>query len=174
MLAGVASWLMSNGWLVVLPSRRYSPIPLDELEPTGVTLGKARWVEARWERPQRLAGDAGKALGGKADLLVSWVHGAYRRPVLTAIADLLADKAPIVEVHGEAMAAPLTSLPDQALAGHPTQRVVLGYVREGTTTRWLTHREIVDGVLTAVRRALDDRPLTQHQVGELRPWPPGY
>lgn len=174
MVAGVASWLVGNGWHVVLPSRRYCPLPIDEIETVSEEPGRAIWVEARWERPQRLARDAAKALDGEADLLVSWVHDAYRVPVLNAISGLLRPDAPIVEVHGSSVNDPAAMLPEPALTGHPTQRVVLGYVREGTSTRWLTHAEIVDGVLTAVRRALEDRPLTQHQVGELGPWHPPH
>ncbi len=125
------------------------------------------WVEARWERPQLLARDAAKALGGQADLLVAWVHGGYRVPVLEAVAGLLSETAPIVEVHGDVVSDPLRALPEPAMPGHPTQRVVLGYVRDHGAMRWLSHREIVRGVLVAVRRALDDRPLTEYQVGEL-------
>lgn len=169
MLAGVAGWLVHEGWHVVLPSRRYSPIPVDDSHPADTPHGRALWVEARWERPQRLARDAERALGGKADLLVAWVHAGYRVAVLEAVADLLADKAPIVEVDGDAHST--WTPPEPALVGHPTQRVVLGYVRDHGTTRWLSHAEIVDGVLVAVRRALEDRPLTLHQVGEPLSWP---
>lgn len=170
MLAGVAGWLVRQGWLVVLPSRRYSPLPDDDPGPREQH-GKALWVEARWERPQRLARDAASALGGPADLLVSWVHGGYRRPVLEAVVPLLAVGAPIVEVHGDPAGTP-PEAGAPLLAGHPTQQVVLGYVREGTRTRWLTHTEVVDGVLVALKRALEDAPMTEHHVGELRPWPP--
>src|SRR5690606_40487810 len=86
MLAGVASRLVDDGWLVVLPSRRYSPLP-DYAEPGS---GRALWVQARWERPERLARDTANALGGKADLLVAWVHNEYRRSVLFAVEPLLA------------------------------------------------------------------------------------
>lgn len=158
MLSGVTRWLAGQGCHVVVPSRRYCPIPVDDDAP-----GRVRWIEARWERPDRLAQDAGRALGDKADLLVSWVHSAYRVPVLNAVAGLLAEDAPVVEVHGGSVS---PGEPEPALTGHPTQRVVLGYVREGVSTRWLTHAEIVDGVLVAVRRALADRPRTEHHVGE--------
>lgn len=172
MLAGVASWLVGSGWHVVLPSRRYSPIPADADAEGDIAPGRALWVEARWERPQQLARAAEKALGGEADLLVSWIHAGYRMSVLEAVAGLLADKAPIVEVRGDVTADPTRPAPEPTLSGHPTQVVTLGYVREGTTTRWLTHREIVDGVLAAVQRALDERTSAEHQVGDLRPWPP--
>ncbi len=171
MLSGVSGWLAGQGWHVVVPSRRYCPIPVDDTadeaaedasaDDAGASRGRVRWIEARWERPERLAQDAGRALGGPADLLVSWVHSAYRVPVHNAVAGLLADDAPVVEVYGGSWREP-----EPTLSGHPTQRVVLGYVREGASTRWLTHAEIVDGVLVAVRRALADRPFTEHHVGE--------
>lgn len=172
MLSGVSGWLAGQGWHVVVPSRRYCPIPTDDAadaaEDTRASRGRVRWVEARWERPERLAQDAGRALGGPADLLVSWVHSAYRVPVHDAVAGLLADDAPVVEVRGGSWP---SGEPEPTLSGHPMQRVVLGYVREGASTRWLTHTEIVDGVLVAVRRALADRPFTEHHVGETSPRP---
>lgn len=169
MLAGVAAWLVEHGWLVVLPSRRYSPIPADGPFAPGA---RALWVQARWERPRRLARDAARALGGPADLLVSWVHGGYRLQVMEAVAPLLAPGAPVVEVHGESAGDPLGALPGATLAGHPTQQVVLGHVREGKRARWLTHAEVVDGVLEAVQRALNDAPIAEHYVGEVRSTPP--
>lgn len=173
MLAGVTSWLVGQGWHVVVPSRRYSPLACDQLESAAeagveVRPGRALWVQARWERPQRLARDAGKALGGPAELLVAWVHGGYRVPVFEAVSGLLAPDAPIVEVLDDAVSDPLRATPEPTIPGHPTQRVVLGYVRDHGSTRWVSHPEIVHGVLEAVRRALEDRPLTEHQVGDLR------
>lgn len=187
MLAGVTSWLVGQGWHVVVPSRRYSPIACDSFEPDTdppeiperrrpdgqgrPVAGRALWVQAGWERPDELARSASRALGGPAELLVAWVHGAYRAPVLEAVGHLLTPDAPVVEVHGDAGVDPLRGLPDPALPEHPTQRVVLGYVRDHGSTRWLSHPEIVQGVLAAVRRALDDRPLIDHQVGDPRPAP---
>lgn len=166
MLAGVATWLVRDGWLVVLPSRRYGPLPDPGPEPRG----RARWVQARWERPQRLADDSEKALGGPADLLVAWVHGGFRSAVLHAVEPLLAEDAPVVEVHGASAGDPPGRGMAPTLSGHATQQVALGYVREGTRTRWLTHAETVDGVLAAVRRALEGAPVAEHYVGEARAW----
>ena len=143
MLAGVASHLVGEGWLVVLPSRRYSPLP-DLAEPGS---GRALWVQALWQRPHRLAHDTANALGGPADLLVAWVHEEFRQAVLQAVEPLLAARAPVVEVFGT----PTGDRPGREVPatspGHTTQQVVLGYVREGKRTRWLTHAETVAGVL---------------------------
>jgi hypothetical protein len=165
MLAGCVAALVQDGWHVVVPSRRYAPIP-DE---TGNGDRKSLWVQADWSAPKELAARADKALDGKADLLVAWVHSTARPSVLRAVAPLLAPGAPVVEVHGSASANPIDGCPDPVLPDHPTQQVVLGYIRQAGRTRWLTHAETVAGVMDAVRRALAGRPPAVHQVGEFRP-----
>lgn len=201
MLAGCAAALVADGWRVVLPSRRYAPIPdlstgsdaratrrdgperttppgprtdSDGGPATAARFGgepKAIWVQADWSEPKELASRAELALGGRAGLLVAWVHGPARPSVLRAVAPLLAAGAPVVEVHGSASADPITGCPDPVLDSHPTQQVVLGFVRAHGRTRWLTHAEIAEGVLDAVHRALDGRPPGVHQVGEFRAYP---
>lgn len=203
MLSGCAAGLVARGWHVVLPSRRYSPLPTDSTPPDARVLtgsvpsqqtadehkpgaaaresmpangkrptggGRALWVEANWSDPQRLAEQAGKALGGPADLLVEWVHSEFRGRVLDAVAPLLAADARVVEVHGSSADDPSDALVGPYFDTHPTQQVVLGFTRQGNTTRWLTHAEISDGVCAAVRRALQGLPPSVHQVGETRPW----
>ncbi|GAB3449591.1 Rossmann-fold NAD(P)-binding domain-containing protein [Actinophytocola sediminis] len=163
MLAGCAEALVAEDWHVVLPSRRYAPIA----DGNG-SQRRAVWVKADWFDPPALTRDAGEALGGQADLLVAWVHREVRTAVLRAVAPLLAPGAPVVEVHGSASANPVGGCPDPVLPDHPTQQVVLGFVRHAGRTRWLNHEEIAAGVLDAVRRALAGRPHAVHQVGEFR------
>jgi NAD(P)-dependent dehydrogenase (short-subunit alcohol dehydrogenase family) len=169
MLAGCAEALVADGWHVVLPSRRYAPIPATDSAGDGDDHRKALWVQATWSEPDALAAGAARALGGPADLLVAWVHGTERVSVLRAVAPLLAPGAPVVEVHGSASANPVGGCPDPVLDGHPTQQVVLGFVRHAGRTRWLTHQEISAGVLDGVRRALAGKKPAVHQVGEFRP-----
>jgi hypothetical protein len=164
MLAGVAAALLDDDWYVVLPSRRRPSTPITN----GHTRG-AHWIKADWGLPTVLTEAAREALGGPADLLVAWVHREVRAGVLRAVAPLLKTDAPVVEVHGSASANPVGGCPDPVLTGHPTQQVVLGYVRHAGRTRWLTHQEISDGVLDAVKRALAGKPPHVHQVGEFRP-----
>ena len=162
MLAGVATALLVDGWHVVLPSRRRP----SALTSHGHTAG---WVKADWTEPAALAATAADAFDGPVDLLVAWIHRGVRVSVLRAVAPLLADGAPVVEVHGSASANPLGGCPEPVLPDHPTQQVVLGYVRHAGRTRWLTHEEVSAGVLDAVHRALDGKPPHVHQVGEFRP-----
>ena len=167
MLSACTSALVAEGWHVVLPSRRYAPIPTT---PANSDAGRALWVAADWSDPDGLASRAKRALGGPVDLLVAWVHSEHRAAVLHAVAPLLAQGAPIVEVHGSSAAALLDGYPDPVLPDHPTQQVVLGFVPVGRTSRRLSHEEISNGVMAAVRRALAAKPPAVHQVGEPRPW----
>jgi hypothetical protein len=168
MLAACASTLVADGWHVVLPSRRYSPIPA---APAGSNMaGRALWVAADWSDPVGLADRIKRALSGPVELLVSWVRREHRPALLSAVAPLLAPDAPVVEVHGSAAFDPVTGYPDPVLDDHPTQQLVLGFVPVGRTSRRLSHEEISDGVLDAVDRALAGKPPGVYQVGVPRPW----
>jgi NAD(P)-dependent dehydrogenase (short-subunit alcohol dehydrogenase family) len=167
MLAACASRLVGDGWHVVLPSRRYSPIPAVT---SGSLTGRALWVAADWSDPFGMATRVREALAGPAELLVTWVHREHRAALLSAVAPLLASGAPVVEVHGSAAFDPVTGYPEPVLDDHPTQQLVLGFVPVGTTSRRLSHEEISDGVLEAVDRALSGKPPGVYQVGEPRPW----
>jgi NAD(P)-dependent dehydrogenase (short-subunit alcohol dehydrogenase family) len=166
MLSGCVAELVRDGWQVVVPSRRYAPIPADLPEPADESR-QALWVEADWAAPESFAERAEKALNGRAELLVAWVHDAYRAAVLAAVAPLLTPEAAVVEVLGSAAAQPLAGTAEPTLPEHDTQLVVLGFVRDGESTRWLTHRETSEGVLDAVHRALAGRPPAVHQIGEV-------
>lgn len=149
MLAGVSTALVADGWHVVLPSRRYVPLAVDGA-------GRARWVRADWSRPNDLACQAGRVLGGLADLLVAWVAPHARDAVFRAVGPLLAPGAPVIEVCADLPATP-------ALPEHPVHQVVLGEVDYAGRTRRLTDDEVASGVLEAVGRALDGKPpITRH------------
>ncbi|MEU4803128.1 hypothetical protein [Actinosynnema sp. NPDC023587] len=129
-----------------------------------------KWVHADWARPEELAERVREVLTAPADLLVAWVHLSYRVPVLRAVAPLLAEDAPVVEVHDSTGIVSRHGVPDPILPGHPTHQVVLGIARHGTGTRWLSHEEASVGVLEAVRRAVDGKAASLHQVGDVDTW----
>jgi NAD(P)-dependent dehydrogenase (short-subunit alcohol dehydrogenase family) len=168
MLAACTSVLVADGWQVVLPCRRYAPIPTVSV---GSHAGRALWVAADWSDPVGLADRARRALGGPVELLVTWVRREHRQALLEAVAPLLAPDAPVVEVHGSAAFDPASGYPDPVLPNHPTQQLVLGFVPAGGTCRRLSHEEISEGVLDALDRALAGKPPGVYQVGEPRPWP---
>lgn len=172
MLSDIAEQLASDGWRVVLPSRRYNPLPARDPQTAGTRVehgsGRAVWVEADWERPDQLVRRTDAALTGPVELLVAWVHESYRRAVVAAVEPLLADGAPVVEVRA-AGSGRIPGEPDPLLARHPTHAVVLGGTSEHDPRRPLGHEEIVHGVLAAVRRALSRSAPARHQLGQRRP-----
>ncbi|MFD9738875.1 hypothetical protein [Umezawaea sp. NPDC059074] len=178
MLAGCASALLADGWRVVLPSRRprFGMAARAALAPSGhrttttAAEPRPREIAADWARPTELADRVRAAVDGPVDLLVAWVHSTYRDPVLRAVAPLLAPQAPVVEVHDSGAVHRVHGLPEPVLDGHPTQQVVLGHLKHGAGTRWLSHRETSDGVLAAVHRALEGKPPSTYQVGDVDTW----
>jgi len=165
MLSDVVRDLVGHGWRVVVPSRRYAPVPADgDIPPTG----RAVWVEAHWDRPEELARRVAKTVDGEPiDLLVTWLHEAYREPVLEAVEPLLSPTAPAVEVQSMTEAAPVPIQP----SGRPTQYVFLGDVSAFDDTRPLGQAEIVAGVRAAVEQALAGAPSARHEIGHRRPYP---
>lgn len=184
MLAPSARTLVSTGWQVVMPSRRYHPLPVEvsahrhrprvragsgapalvREEPPG----RAVWIAATWSRPQELATKARKAFTAPASLLISWLPAEYRVSVIEAIAPLLAEGAPVVEVYSGATI--IEGLPEPALPAHPHHQVALGYVRQGDRLRWPNEQEIADAVHSVVEHALEGRAAAVHQVGEPNSW----
>ncbi|HEX7304930.1 hypothetical protein, partial [Lentzea sp.] len=150
MLAGCAQRLLGRGWHVVLPSRT-RPLMADDGPGRAARASISRghrptWVKADWANPADLAAEVADELSGRpVNLLVAWVHTSYRASVLTAVRHLLAEDAPVVEVH---TCAPV---PDPVLP-HPTQQVLLGHFAHDASQR--TSR----AVLEAVERALEGRP----------------
>lgn len=106
----------------------------------------------------------------KPDLIIAWLHGmlsSQRR----ALARCLRPKGRFVQVLGSAHGDP--SRPDRLEAMRAAvdgldvayQAVVLGFVVEGKTSRWLTDREISQGVFSAVQSGA-----SLSVVGTVSPW----
>lgn len=109
---------------------------------------------------------------GPVDHVIAWVHGSASDPdaLLTITRHLR--PARLTHVLGSAAAAPDVPNPSRRLAfealGCTYQEVILGFVMgagEGSRARWLTHAEIVSGVLDALASGV-----TRVVVGQVRPW----
>ncbi|WP_245616912.1 hypothetical protein [Amycolatopsis taiwanensis] len=199
MLAGVAEALVSQGWHVVLPSRRYSPIPAPETKPGIAALRALRppghtrqgdrsqgdWEQGDWEQGDR---KQGRAIWVQASWDSPWELARKAEAELSGQADLL-----VSWVHSQyrpsvmravepllAADAPVVEVstigqlgppdqPEPSLGTHRTQVVLLGLVSETDSGRALGQDEIISGVRAAVCRALSGQPASVHQIGRLRP-----
>ena len=87
---------------------------------------------------------------GPPDLLVSWIHNSGLW-CLSDFETLLAPGGRSIRIHGSAAGHTQEGIKTDPIApGHITrQNVVLGWVSEQGTCRWLDHHEISAGVLYA-------------------------
>lgn len=100
-------------------------------------------------------------------MAVAWIHSDAPEAALVAARSV---KGPFFHVLSSEAADP--SIPDsgrrerfEAIAGITYHEIILGFVREGGRSRWLTNSEIARGVLDAVAAA---RP--RAVVGTVEPW----
>ena len=115
---------------------------------------------------------------GPVDLAVCWVHAVAPDAPLQVAQDIVAERLaqglaePLVYVHvlGSASADPSRDSGDargpfEELGPIDDQQVVLGFVLEGDSSRWLTNAEISRGAIAAI-----DHAAQRHIVGAVRPW----
>ncbi len=109
---------------------------------------------------------------GPIELAVCWIHRtAPAAPaVVAAFTGTPERPGRFFHVQGSVAADPARAEPGQRAALEQAgpilyREVILGFVIEEGRSRWLTHREISEGVLEAIRA---DRP--RFIVGTVRPW----
>ncbi|MBV7412758.1 hypothetical protein KRX56_08490 [Dermabacteraceae bacterium TAE3-ERU27] len=146
MLAPAVGDLLAAGLRVVLVSRRASGFAAAQ-HPLLVA------VDADWADP----GFAAKAMAAidpdALRVVILWVHSAYRDSVSTALHSALPQNVRFVRLWGSGGGDPhraaVTAAP---LPGRKVGEVFLGSLSDGCGgNRWLSHREISDGTLAALR-----------------------
>lgn len=177
MLRGVGVTLAERGHAVSVVARRRPPLDAmvqETASATGIIHPVA--VDYRDAAAFDRALDEAECRFGSFGFAVAWI-----RSDAPAVRDLLFERLTAegrrtvrcLLVRGSATCDP--SLPDsdleQAIVKSPTLRiceVILGYEREGYEVRWMTHDEIVNGVLAAI----DSGEVGRRVVGCVRPWLP--
>lgn len=173
MLAGAALALADRGDRVTVVGRNPRGISSLEAAASGL-VGRLRCLQIDYSDDPAFASalSAVQASEGPFDLVIAWIHAtAPNAPAV--LADALEDggtESTLFHVLSSSSVDP--SVPDpKRLAlfrARPSIRyreIILGFARENARTRWLTDREIVEGVLEAV-----DTDSPRHIVGSIRPW----
>jgi hypothetical protein len=104
------------------------------------------------------------------DLVVAWFHRTGLDTCTRLINYLNSQPSPVDVFHvvGSAARDPSNSAqwPQPEAGGAVAyHQIILGFVLEGESSRWLTHEEISDGVLEAV-----EHHRSRHIIGTVRPW----
>ena len=135
MLAGLVAALAERGERVTVVARNRRPLP-----PGVVQL--ALDYRSTDELRRGLAGAIGER--GPIELAVCWIHtDAPDAP--RVVAESVALRGRLVQVFGTRVW-PLSPAPDEI----EYRQVLLGAVRKGSGSRWLTDKEISTGVLAAL------------------------
>jgi len=109
---------------------------------------------------------------GPLDLVVAWIHGSAPNAT-NALANVLYDQKGMVkyfDLKGSSVANPNVSKSTSFgyFEKYPTvkyHQVILGFVRENNSSRWLSHTEISNGVIKAI-----ESDKVKHIVGQVEPW----
>lgn len=163
MLRHAVHELVGRGSRVIAVSR--NP---DRAAPPQTSPGEFFPVAADWADPKSLVDAIAAATDERrAELVVVWVHTPYRAALMRELERVVAPDAIVVQVWGSAAQDPRGYLTTERveLPGRTSRDVFLGYVIRESGARWLTHREISEGVLHAI-----DQPEATHTVGQIDPW----
>lgn len=169
MLRGVCLHLARAGAIVSVVARRHARLarlatdaPAGRINPVPADYGDAEELAARIR--------SAAAAHGAIDTAVCWIHSSAPG-ALRLVADLIGDdrRPPrLFHVLGSADAEPgrqHQSAGLECLGEIRYRRVVLGFMRDASRSRWLTHDEIADGIIDAVERDTRDTV-----VGVIAPW----
>ncbi|MCL6455036.1 MAG: short-chain dehydrogenase [Alicyclobacillus sp.] len=162
MLLGATKWLLKQGHTVSVVSRRAEQVC------RGDWAVNTHPISVDYRHTQELRGRISQALSlyGPVELAVLWIH-SDAPDAFSVIADevsraatapwrLFHVRGSMAHVHPESPSVPLNCR---------YRQVILGFVRETGTSRWLTHEEISDGLVRAI--TADCERLI---VGALEPW----
>ncbi len=160
MLRGVVVGLAGRGHLVSVIARRHAPLSALARSHAGIHPMPCDYREAG---VLAAAIRTGVSARGAFGLCLAWIHSPWEEPlgVIAGMIGVGRRDVRLIQVVGSAHADPAGA--DRSDV--ECERVILGFVVEGSRSRWLTHDEIAAGVMGAI-----DRPARSTIVGQVEPW----
>lgn len=168
MLSDVTLWLTNSGFHVSVMGR--NPDRMDQLinqasDPSSITpvFADYRNQEELRKKVQRIV-----EKNGAIQLLVAWIH-SYAKNALPIIAEEVSrnneEHWKLYHVLGSSTDLKKVIQNVSIPPGCFYRQIQLGFVIEHGRSRWLTHKEISEGVIECIQK---DPPL--HIVGTVEPW----
>ncbi|GAB2538665.1 Rossmann-fold NAD(P)-binding domain-containing protein [Gracilibacillus alcaliphilus] len=166
MLAGATKWLIENAEHVSVVGR--NKYKLEQLRPE-YTNNNFQLVTLDYKDSKALREFLQQTIRvyGPVDLVVSWIHSTSPDAIPLILGELQHQKNPWRFIHIKGSSHNLSGItneitvPNNCVYGD----VQLGFKIEGSTSRWLTHEEISNGVISAIRH--NKRKTV---IGTLHPW----
>lgn len=165
MLADVVRWLVGEGYHVAVVGRRCEQF--ERLQDGLSQPSQVEFIQLDYHQKDELEQAVQSLLLriGQLDLVISWIHLTAPEALETIQMALSPQKQDwrLFQVCGSGA----WKKPPQTkqMANCLFRRIILGFIFEGTSARWLSNQEIAKGVTDAIRT---DHPLTI--VGVVEPW----
>lgn len=167
MLMDVSKWLIQQSAYTSVIARNREK--LNRLQSAGST-ANVDLVSQDYKNTEALREIIQNAIAnyGAIDTVVAWVHGDAPQAI-PAILDEISSRQKAVYnfFHIKGSSYHLKSIQSQVSTPENCQYrdIQLGFVAEGNTSRWLNHKEIAEGVITAIKNSKK-----RMVIGQLEPW----
>lgn len=168
MLEGVSLWLTENGYHLSVIAR--SPHRMNTLISKAPAPSSITPLSIDYTNESKLRTEIQRTIrqNGPLQLVVAWIHSTGKNAL-----DIIAKETSKTGGHNWKLFHVVSSSTNLEAAINnlkiPTgclyRQIQLGFVIENGTSRWLTHKEISNGVIAAIRH---DKPL--YIVGTVEPW----
>ncbi|WP_284140194.1 MULTISPECIES: short-chain dehydrogenase [unclassified Virgibacillus] len=165
MLQNVSHWLVAQNYFLSVINRNTrnfeamkasSPAP-DQLYSIRVDYHNYRALEAGVKKAF--------SIHGAPELIISWIHSSAPYALPTIIRERANDSLPWKLFHVQGSSSYFVKERLTVPENCTYRRVYLGFIVENEQSRWLTHDEISEGVMKAIRT-----DASETIVGTLQPW----
>ncbi|WNC16754.1 short-chain dehydrogenase [Brevibacillus brevis] len=165
MLAEVSRWLARTGYHVTVIGREQSR--LDRVAEESDTPGSFTMLALDYRDTEALKQAVSDLVRhrGPVDVVVAWIHGTAPDALAAIQRELMGQKKEWLLFHVCGSRAWIQPPAVEEIAYCRYRRVILGFVTDAQSSRWLTHSEISRGVIRAMQT---DEPLSI--VGTVEPW----
>jgi len=168
MLSDVSLWLANNGFQVSVIGR--NPVRMAKLIGQASDPSSISPVFVDYKKEAELRGEIERMIdkNGNIQIVVAWIHSIAQN-ALSIIAEEVSknsrDSWKLYHVLGSSTDLKKAIQNIHIPSGCLYRQIQLGFILDKGFSRWLTHKEISDGVIHCIQK---DRPI--HIVGTVEPW----
>ncbi len=157
MLSNVSLWLVHKGYYVAVIGRDSNKMNSLIKKSPNISLFEPILVDYRNEEVLRENLRSFQKKNGKIDLVVAWIHSIAENALNIIIDEISKNNRQLILFHILGSNADLEKIKDNLkLDSCQYHQVQLGFIRENGYSRWLTNKEISDGIINSI---MNDKPL---------------
>ncbi|ALC92900.1 hypothetical protein AM500_19020 [Bacillus sp. FJAT-18017] len=167
MLSGVSLWLLNNGYHVSIIAR--NPERMKKLLQKTSSKSHITPLLVDYTNNDQLKEKINLTIkqNGDIDIVVAWIHSVAENALQVITNEVSKGKNFWELFHILGSSSDLDEIKKKYPSpyGYVYYQVQLGFITEGANSRWLTNKEISDGVIEAIKKR--KKVLT---IGQIEPW----